>query len=164
MCFPLLLVVTAEFDSWTSTKIHLYLFMATLIIMWAMIAGNIYEAPVLLTGTKVWFGLFTFHTFGLPVVGVLDILHFHPDLPADQIYTIRYEHPQPLVPWPVCAYFDYGWFVLLLLTVVFLPDSPPVKTTMTCDIDTSTYGKLKTVEVEEEEESESDDEGRCGGF
>eukprot|EP00438_Fugacium_kawagutii_P028371 Skav224999 [mRNA] locus=scaffold765:102197:111661:- [translate_table: standard] len=46
-CFPMLLVITAEFDSWMSTKIHLFLFMATLFIMWMMLAGNVVEAPEL---------------------------------------------------------------------------------------------------------------------
>lgn len=52
--------------------------MATLFIMWFMIAGNIAEAPELEFGTKIWFGLFTAHTFLLPTVGVVDVLSFHP--------------------------------------------------------------------------------------
>ena len=52
--------------------------MATLFIMWFMIAGNIAEAPELELGTKIWFGLFTAHTFLLPTVGVVDVLSFHP--------------------------------------------------------------------------------------
>ena len=30
------------------------------------------------TGTRIWFGLFTFHTLALPAVGVIDVLNFHP--------------------------------------------------------------------------------------
>ena len=30
------------------------------------------------TATKIWFGLFTFHTMALPAVGVVDVLKFHP--------------------------------------------------------------------------------------
>ena len=33
----------------------------------------------------------------------------------------------PMVPWAFVAFLDYGWFVLLGLTVVFLPDSPPLR-------------------------------------
>jgi hypothetical protein len=136
MCFPMLLVITAEFDSWSSTKIHLYLFMGTLFVMWLMIAGNVYEADPedIDIGTRIWFGLFTAHTLLLPVVGIIDVLAFHPELAADQIYTIAHEHPHPPVPWPVTAYLDYGWFLLLLLTVLFLPDAPPVRTTFNCDL------------------------------
>lgn len=136
MCFPMLLVITAEFDSWSSTKIHLYLFMGTLFVMWAMLAGNVYEADTedIELGTKVWFGLLTAHTLLLPVVGILDVLAFHPELNPDQIYTIKYEHPHPPVPWPVCAWLDYGWFLLLLLTIVFLPQAPPIRTRFDCEM------------------------------
>uniref|UniRef100_A0A7S1RVB9 Uncharacterized protein n=1 Tax=Alexandrium catenella TaxID=2925 RepID=A0A7S1RVB9_ALECA len=135
LAFPMLLVITADFMSWATTKIHLFLFMGTLIIMWGMIAGNVYEAKYedLQLGTKVWFAMFTAHTVLLPVVGAIDVLSFHPDLPADQIYTIRFQKPSPPVPWPVTAYLDYGWFLLLLLTIVFLPEAPPVQTLFECD-------------------------------
>ncbi|OLQ10114.1 Carbonyl reductase [NADPH] 1 [Symbiodinium microadriaticum] len=78
-CFPMLLVITAEFDSWTSTKA----FKVQGFIMWAMIAGNVLEAEEVerlgwRTGTRIWFGLFTFHTLALPAVGVIDVLNFHP--------------------------------------------------------------------------------------
>ncbi|CAK9111577.1 unnamed protein product [Durusdinium trenchii] len=156
-CFPMLLVITAEFDSWTSTKIHLFLFMATLFIMWAMIAGNVVEAPELELGTKVWFGLFTMHTFLLPVVGVIDVLSFHPDLKPEEIPSIRHEFPHPPIPWPVVAYLDYGWFLLLMLTVVFLPEAPPVETKMRVDMNVA-YGKSYSQSSQESEE-ESDSEG-----
>lgn len=155
-CFPMLLVITAEFDSWMSTKIHLFLFMATLFIMWMMLAGNVIEAPELEFGTKVWFGLFTFHTFMLPVVGTIDVLSFHPELTPDQIPSIRYEYPHPPIPWPVVAYLDYGWFMLLMLTVVFLPEAPPVETRMKVDMNT-TFGKI--ISQEEVEESDSSASG-----
>jgi len=166
-CFPMLLVITAEFDSWMSTKIHLCLFMATLFIMWVMLAGNVLEAPELEFGTKVWFGLFTMHTFLLPVVGVIDVLAFHPDLTPEQIPSIRYEYPHPPVPWPVVAYLDYGWFMLLMLTVVFLPEAPPVETRMTVDMNT-TFGKIISQEEYEEESDSSEGGGNyklavCGG-
>ena len=166
-CFPMLLVITAEFDSWMSTKIHLCLFMATLFIMWVMLAGNVLEAPELEFGTKVWFGLFTMHTFLLPVVGVIDVLAFHPDLTPEQIPSIRYEYPHPPVPWPVVAYLDYGWFMLLMLTVVFLPEAPPVETRMTVDMNT-TFGKIISQEEYEEESDSSEGSGNyklavCGG-
>ncbi|CAJ1340367.1 unnamed protein product, partial [Effrenium voratum] len=157
-CFPMLLVITAEFESWASTKIHLFLFMATLFIMWAMIAGNIVEAEELETPTKIWFFLFTMHTLLLPVVGVIDVLGFHPDLSPEQIPSIRYEHPEPPVPWPVTAYLDYGWFLLLLLTVLFLPDAPPVETRMQVEMG-MTYGKTESQDEDETEESDSE-----GGF
>ena len=43
----------------------------------------------------------------------------------------------PMVPWAFVAYLDYGWFVLLGLTVVFLPDSPPLYIEMTLAYDRS---------------------------
>lgn len=132
MCFPMLLVITADFMSWETTKIHLLLFMVTLVIMWMMIAGNVYEAPELELDTKIWFSFFTAHTFLLPVAGVINVLGFGKDVPADQIHLLRYEKPHPPVPWPITAYLDYGWFLLLLLTVIFLPKAPPVKTRFHC--------------------------------
>eukprot|EP00930_Biecheleria_cincta_P006819 TRINITY_DN1078_c0_g1_i3.p1 TRINITY_DN1078_c0_g1~~TRINITY_DN1078_c0_g1_i3.p1 ORF type:complete len:607 (+),score=90.48 TRINITY_DN1078_c0_g1_i3:88-1821(+) len=171
MCFPMLLVITAEFDSWSSTKIHLYLFMGTLFVMWLMIAGNVYEAESedIDFGTRVWFGLFTAHTLLLPVVGIMDVLAFHPELPADKIYTIRYEHPHPPVPWPITAYLDYGWFLLLLLTVIFLPDAPPVRTVFNVDL-AEKYGiagekdEMNVMHKEfgsEDVEDSSDEDGIC---
>lgn len=130
-CFPMLLVVTAGFESWLSTELHLFLFLGTLIIMWFMIAGNFFEAPEITGSSKVWFFLFTAHTVLLPVVGVIDVLNFYPDLPADQLQTIRYNKPSPPVPWPLTAYLDFGWFALLMLAVVFLPDAPPLETVYT---------------------------------
>eukprot|EP00931_Biecheleriopsis_adriatica_P075542 TRINITY_DN49383_c0_g1_i1.p1 TRINITY_DN49383_c0_g1~~TRINITY_DN49383_c0_g1_i1.p1 ORF type:complete len:574 (-),score=71.37 TRINITY_DN49383_c0_g1_i1:111-1832(-) len=173
LCFPMLLVILADFNSWASTKIHLYLFMATLFIMWMMIAGNIYEADELTVGTKIWFALFTAHTLALPVVGIIDILNFHPDLDSSLIYTIRYERPHPAVPWPVTAYLDYGWFIMLLLTVLFLPDSCPIHTRMDCDLDETHASKLgrpseenldllSGEKVEWEEESSDSDEAKGG--
>jgi len=179
MCFPMLLVITAEFDSWSSTKIHLYLFMGTLFVMWLMIAGNVYEADMedIDIGTKVWFGLFTAHTLLLPVVGIMDVLAFHPELEADQIYTIAHEHPHPPVPWPVTAFLDYGWFVLLLLTVIFLPDAPPVRTEFNVDLAEkygfvegeqevghvwSKYNQGPRDEDEDEDEDDSDEESPGG--
>jgi len=173
MCFPMLLVITAEFDSWSSTKIHLYLFMGTLFVMWLMIAGNMYEADEadVDIGTKVWFGLFTVHTLGLPVVGIIDVLGFGVGLSPDQIYTIRYVHPHPPVPWFITAYLDYGWFMLLLLTVIFLPDAPPVRTSFDVEL-AEKYGvpgeeggsnmpRKKMFDDSEESDSESDG-GVCG--
>jgi len=157
-CFPMLLVITAEFDSWTSTKIHLFLFMATLFIMWAMIAGNVVEAEEVETGTRIWFGLFTFHTLALPAVGVIDVLKFHPDLTAAEIPSIRFERPHPPVPWPVVAYLDYGWFILLMLTVVFLPEAPPVETKMQVDFSATTFGAVQEEDYSEEDESEDPDD------
>ena len=43
----------------------------------------------------------------------------------------------PMVPWAFVAFLDYGWFVLLGLTVVFLPDSPPLYIEMTLAYDRS---------------------------
>ena len=42
------------------------------------IVTNTVSGAELRFGTKVWFGLFTFHTFMLPVVGTIDVLSFHP--------------------------------------------------------------------------------------
>ncbi|CAE7252711.1 Cbr1 [Symbiodinium natans] len=154
-CFPMLLVITAEFDSWISTEIHLFLFMATLFIMWAMIAGNVLEAQELECATKIWFGMFTFHTLALPCVGVVDVLNFYPDLKPEEIPTIRFEHPHPPVPWPIVAYLDYGWFILLMLTVVFLPEAPPVETRLTVDINATHFGKMEDSEMDDSEDSDS---------
>jgi len=172
MCFPMLLVITAEFDSWSSTKIHLYLFMGTLFVMWLMIAGNVYEADEadVDCGTKVWFGLFTAHTLLLPVVGIIDVMGFGVGLSPDQIYTIRYVHPHPPVPWPITAYLDYGWFLLLLLTVIFLPDAPPVRTVFDVEL-AEKYGvpgeeggmisQHKKMSDDSEDDSDSEDGRVC---
>ena len=169
-------VITAEFDSWSTTKIHLYLFMGTLFVMWLMIAGNVYEAYMddIDIGTKIWFGLFTAHTLTLPVVGIMDVLAFHPELAADQIYTIAHEHPHPPVPWPITACLDYGWFLLLLLTVIFLPDAPPVRTTFSVDL-AEKYGfvdgerdvgdvmhrELRLDGAEDDSDEDDEDGGMC---
>ena len=33
----------------------------------------------------------------------------------------------PPVPWQLLWVLDWGWFILLGMTVIFLPDSPPLK-------------------------------------
>uniref|UniRef100_A0A7S2I8Q6 Uncharacterized protein n=1 Tax=Zooxanthella nutricula TaxID=1333877 RepID=A0A7S2I8Q6_9DINO len=156
LCFPLLLVLTADFMSWTTTKIHLFLFLFTLFIMWFMIAGNVVEADSLELDTKIWFGTFTFFTFALPVVGTMDVLAFAPGIPGDQIYTVRYVKPHPPVPWPVTAFFDYGWFLLLLLTVVFMPEAPPVETRFHVEPEVlgKSYGRASSDEEEYNDDSE----------
>ena len=51
----------------------------------------------------------------LPVLGAIDFS------------TYREGQEAPLVPWQLVWLLDWGWFVLLGLTVVFLPDAPELQ-------------------------------------
>lgn len=141
--FPMLLVILADYMSWQTTQIHLYLFMFTLFIMWMMIAGNVLEAEEVEMDAKIWFFMFTAHTFLLPVVGVIDVTAFWgqysgslvPDAPEHLRQALMHTKPTPPIPWYVTAYLDYGWFLLLLMTVLFLPKAPPVRVLYECSLD-----------------------------
>jgi len=51
----------------------------------------------------------------------------------EAVYTMRGSAQTPAVPWQLLWYLDWGWFLLLGMTVIFLPDSPAleVKYTLT---------------------------------
>ena len=50
-----------------------------------------------------------------------------------------------MVPWAFVAYLDYGWFVLLGLTVVFLPDSPPLYFEMSLAYDRTLTSETQSI-------------------
>ena len=110
-CFPVLLVVTPE----VSVNAHTYLFFAMLVFSFAVVAANFCEAEVVTLSSKVWFGIFGTFTAVLPVLGAIDFA------------TYREGQAAPLVPWHLVWLLDWGWFMLLGLTVVFLPDAPELQ-------------------------------------
>ena len=110
-CFPVLLVVTPD----VSVNAHTYLFFAMLIFSFSVVAANFCEAEMVAASSKIWFGLFGAFTAALPVLGAIDF------------WTYREGQEAPLVPWQLVWMLDWGWFMLLGLTVVFLPDAPALK-------------------------------------
>jgi hypothetical protein len=133
VCFPALLVITPSYDDWGMTMKHLSIFMGALIICWSTITANLIETAHLKPrSTWIWYGCFTFCTVGLAVVGILDVRGFHALYPENKALSEGQE-PKPAVNWRICAYLDFGWFVLLGLTVVFLPDSPPLAVVYHCE-------------------------------
>ena len=111
VCFPVLLVVTPE----VSAMWHSLLFFCMILVSFTVVAANFAEAHHVVTPSKVWLALWAIHSVLLLVVGVIDFAHFDP------------AQESPPVPWQLTAYLDWGWFLLLGLTVVFLPDSPPLR-------------------------------------
>ena len=111
VCFPVLLVVTPE----VSAMWHSLLFFCMILVSFTVVAANFAEAHHVETPSKVWLALWALHSVLLLVVGVIDFAHFDP------------AQESPPVPWQLTAYLDWGWFLLLGLTVVFLPDSPPLR-------------------------------------
>ena len=52
----------------------------------------------------------------------------------------------PPVPWQLLWVLDWGWFVLLGMTVIFLPDSPPLK--VSYELDTASVEETERIEEE----------------
>ncbi len=94
---------------------HSLLFFCMILVSFTVVAANFAEAHKVKVESKLWLAAFGAHSVLLLVVGVIDFAHFDP----------AQESPQ--VPWQLTAYLDWGWFLLLGLTVVFLPDSPPLR-------------------------------------
>ena len=111
MCFPILLVVTPD----VSVVAHGGLFIGMLIFSFTVVAANFAESPHASCASKCWLCLFGLFTAVLPVLGAVNFATHKPGRVA------------PPIPWHVTAFFDYGWFTLLGLTVVFLPPAPALK-------------------------------------
>ena len=60
------------------------------------------------TPTKIWFFLFTMHTLLLPVVGVIDVLGFHPDARRSQKRAERAERAEGAEGGPPCLWGGGG--------------------------------------------------------
>ena len=127
-----------------------------IVFSFVVIAANFAESQKVALASKIWMGLFTAHTCLLPVFGIVDFSAYDEWEVAgcrsggDECYewaeveletaygplvvnTTRGTAQEPPVPWYVLWYLDWGWFALLGLAVVFLPDSPALKVTYTLD-------------------------------
>lgn len=132
--FPLLLIIVPSYTSWPSTFKHFSLFVFMLVALTLESGSNLWlfkgEIPC---ASKVWFGLFVFHAAVLFCIGRIDInayqVSYEGGLPPPEIAPTL--APGPPVPWFICAYFDYGWFFLMFLTIRMLPNETPVVTTYT---------------------------------
>ena len=94
---------------------HSLLFFCMILVSFTVVAANFAEAHKVKVESKLWLTALGAHSVLLLVVGVVDFAHFDP------------AQESPPVPWQLTAYLDWGWFLLLGLTVVFLPDSPPLR-------------------------------------
>ena len=124
-----------------------------IVFSFVVIAANFAESQKVALASKIWMGLFTAHTVLLPVFGIVDFSAYDewevagcrsggdecyedvsftvPNAVGEQVVTVRIGTAQePPVPWYVLWYLDWGWFALLGLAVVFLPDSPPLIVTL----------------------------------
>eukprot|EP00316_Scyphosphaera_apsteinii_P001484 CAMPEP_0119313216 /NCGR_PEP_ID=MMETSP1333-20130426/28290_1 /TAXON_ID=418940 /ORGANISM="Scyphosphaera apsteinii, Strain RCC1455" /LENGTH=312 /DNA_ID=CAMNT_0007318001 /DNA_START=17 /DNA_END=955 /DNA_ORIENTATION=+ len=121
ICFPMLLVLTPD----VNVVIHTFLFFFMLMLSFTVVAANFKESQEVTLSSKIWITMFGVHTFLLPVLGAIDF----------STYTEGREDPP--VPWYIVCYLDWGWFILLGLAVVFLPDSPPIHITYELILDES---------------------------
>lgn len=85
------------------------------------IVTNTVSGAELRFGTKVWFGLFTFHTFMLPVVGTIDVLSF-PSSSSEQIRP-NMSGTTPLIQ--RCVFFKLSGNAGVLGSEELTPDQIP---------------------------------------
>ena len=158
-CFPILLVLTPTVD----VNLHTYLFFAMIIFSFTVVAANFAESQKVTCASRLWLCVFAAHTVLLPATGVLDFANYDRwesgdpmckdgtdscwewgvtelDTPygAMMINTTVGTAQTPPVPWQLLWYLDWGWFILLGMTVIFLPDSPPLKVRF--ELDTNFVG------------------------
>lgn len=96
--------------------VHTSLFIQFIVFRFFVVLANYYEANQVTTGSRVF----------LWVYGIISCV-----LPF--LYLVAYQGyaqtGEVLIPWPIVAAFDYGWFLCLVLTTRFLPAAPCIRTT-----------------------------------
>ena len=118
-----------------------------IVLSFSVVAANFAESRDIKWPSWCWFVVFGAFTVLLPAVGIIDFSHYDVppcrgggtgcyewgdvDVETDYgpmtLYTTRGTAQTPPVPWQLLWVLDWGWFALLGMTVVFLPDSPPIK-------------------------------------
>jgi len=93
---------------------HTIIFVQLIWCRYIVVAANFYEAPELTTGSRVFFAVYTIISVFTPLLFMVAFVSY--DLTG-----------AVLVPWPITASFDYGWFVCLALTTKYLPAGPRIR-------------------------------------
>ena len=123
--WPMLLIITPD----VSITGHFTIFIVFVVACYLCVGANFFESPKVSAKSKIWFTYFTLQTFGLAVVGAIDFNTYdYQQCPSANASVLPRElcEQDPLIAWQLLAYLDWGWFVLLGMTIVFLPDSPPI--------------------------------------
>ena len=127
------------------------------------VAANFAESQRVTLPSKIWLCVFGAFTVLLPAIGVMDFANYDRwesgDPPCKdgtdscwtmvefnissalgtQLIETKVGTAQtPPVPWQLLWVLDWGWFILLGMTVIFLPDSPPLKVRF--ELDTNFVG------------------------
>lgn len=114
--FALVFVESPFEDHW----VHSYFFIQLIFLRFVVVGANFYEAEQVTMGSRVFMWV-----YGI-ISCVLPFLY----LAAYQGYA---QNGEVLIPWPIVAAFDYGWFLCLVLTTRFLPAAPCILTTWELD-------------------------------
>jgi len=160
LIWPGLLVVTPA-NGKADTMWHTFIFFFLIIVQYLITLANFLEAEEVYLSSKVWFGMFTTFSILMPTFGIIDFRAYDyelcfchalnctvPTMP-EQVEIILddantpYCQQEPAIPWLLLYICDYGWFVLLSVTTMFLPDAEPLY----ADYELVTLPKIEDGEV-----------------
>ena len=65
------------------------------------------EWETVTTGSKIWMGMFAFHSVALPLIGVVDFSSYVGDAAFDAAAAAGTPYSPP-IPWPILWYLDWG--------------------------------------------------------
>jgi len=150
LALPMLLVITptsnlAQQPQRDDLTMHFGIFVVFILVTWVMILIKFIEASHLTFYSKLWFGYFSFLTWGVMIlgrtsVGSYDFVKCPTEKRGDAlVYTKDGYYPwpdllgddicvqEPAIPPGLLGFFDFSWFGMLILTTGFLPDGPSIQ-------------------------------------
>lgn len=102
--------------------LHTAFFIQLIIFRLLVVGANFYEAPVRTKASNAFFVVYAIVSLVLPVLYMVDFLWY------DEVGAV-------VIPWPIVAAFDYGWFACLALTTKFLPQANCIRATWSLESD-----------------------------
>ena len=98
----------------TSYYAHTIFFIQLIVCRFLVVAANFYAAPRVPSSSMVFLIVYGIISLTLPVLYMVAFAYY--DSTGER-----------LIPWPIIAAFDYGWFVCLGLTTKFLPNATRIR-------------------------------------